>query len=141
MPSVGAVYFRHYLLCLYLLTHQVSQLLECFRYGMVFSLFLLTKKGVGVTEKNVGAVGGGEGEEEGGVESTAAAANAADAAAAAANAAANAVADDADAEGWGEGEGGGKPSPMTLASILELLRARAEVRTQREFQPQSKPQP
>ena len=129
------VYFRHYLLCLNLLTHQVSQLLECYRYGMVFSLFLLTKKNLRGTfllsKEGVGAVGGGEGEGEGGVESAAAAANAADAAAAAANA----VADDADAEGWGEGEGGGKPSPMTLASILELLRARAEVRTQREFQP------
>ena len=136
MPSVGVVYFRHYLLCLNLLTHQVSQLLECYRYGMVFSLFLLTKKSLpgtflltkkGVTEKNVGAAGVGEGEGEG--------------AAAAAGASADADADpdatadaEAEAEGWGEGEGKGKPTPMPLASILELLSARAEARTQRDFQ-------
>ena len=135
------VYFRHYLLYLHLLTHKASQLLECYRYGMVFSLFLLTKKnlpgtflltkknlpgtflltkkGVGVTEKNVGAAGVGEGEGEGADADTDATA-------------------DADAEGGGEGEGWGegkgKPTPMPLASILELLSARAEARTQRDFQ-------
>ena len=99
----------------------MSQLLECFRYGMVFSLFLLTKKGVGVAEKCIGAAGVGEGGGEGADADTDATADA-----------------DADAEGGGEGEGWGegkgKPTPMPLASILELLSARAEARTQRDFQ-------